>query len=358
MYQTNFTQFFHLAFRALNPNRPYYPSWAAEVLGHALARCVRRECRRLIVNLPPRNLKSIAASVALPAWILAHEPYSKVICVGGSRGLVDAQHVLTRSLLTHARYRALFPHVKITEKGKGFYLDHGGSRLGVTPTAAITGRGADFIIIDDPVSATAVHNGNLCNPVNRWYDENIHQRLDDKARGVVIVVMQRLHVNDLTAHLLKQGGWEHLCLPAIAEDDWRYARLFGARILRCKGDALQPQVENREQLRAGMLAMGPVTFMAQYQQRPYAEGEGVSRYRWYSPLRVGTPAPLDLDDASWEDSGFTYIEEEKILLHTVFGEGQHPWPPDMRDATPEEAELLLDRLNTRYLETRAQRADI
>jgi len=135
--------------------------------------------------------------------------------------------------------------------------------------------------------------------------------------------MQRLHTHDLTAHLLKQEGWELISLPAIAEGDEVLPRLFGQRTLRSKGEALQLQLESREQLRAAMLRMGAKAFMAQYQQRRYPIGEGEGKRGYYSGFRNGVrwKPTTDVEDTF---AGFTHVTEEQILLHTLFGEGEHP----------------------------------
>ena len=122
MYQSDPSSFFALAFRLLHPGVDYRSHWSTKVLGEALARCYRRETQRLIVNMPPRSLKSVCASVAFPAWILAVRPETKIFCFAGHRGLADDHHALTRTLMSHPKYRALFPHVRFKETASKILL--------------------------------------------------------------------------------------------------------------------------------------------------------------------------------------------------------------------------------------------
>ncbi len=326
MYQTDLPSFFGLAFRLLYPSVDYHVHWSTRVLGEALARCYRGETKRLIINMPPRTLKSLCVSVAFPAWLLAVRPETKILCVAGHRGLANDQHALTQTLLSDPKYRALFPHVRFQERTNTISLPNGGSRSAFTPTSALTGRGADLIIIDDPQAAHDADDPQKSSAIRNWYDRNIYQRLDDKESGVVILVMQRVADDDLTAHLLAHGEWELLSLPAMATEDERFPRIFGDRVVRRKGEALHPVRENRAQLREAMLQMGAQAFMAQYQQEPYPPGEGGERGGAFHF------APhLGAADEECAPGSFFFgrTSEEAFVLERLFGElsGVRTGPP-------------------------------
>jgi hypothetical protein len=316
MYQTHPASFFGLAFRLLYPGAKYLPHWSTQLLGEALGRCFRRETKRLIINMPPRTLKSLCASVAFPAWVLAVRPESKILCVAGHRGLAEDHHALTRTLMRDPKYRALFPHVRFTETARSINLPHGGSRSAFTLTGAITGRGANLIIIDDPQAAHEADDKATSEGVCNWYDRNIYQRLDAKEDGVIILVMQRLAHNDLTAHLLARGGWELLSLPAIASKDEKFQGLFGGRVIRRQGEALHPARENRDQLRGALLQMGAQAFMAQYQQAPYGLNEGIGCGSFHF---VSRPDATE-EECKGSAICFGRIPEETFLLEKLFGE--------------------------------------
>ena len=190
MYQSDPASFFSLAFRLLHPGVDYRQHWSTTVLGEALARCYRGETKRLIINMPPRSLKSVCASVAFPAWILALRPEMKIVCISGHRTLADDHHVLTSNLMCHRKYRALFPHVRFSETASKILLPHGGFRAAFTPANPLTGHGADVIIIDGPQGAQEVDDGKKSSAIRAWYDRNICQRLNDKEDGVVILLTQ------------------------------------------------------------------------------------------------------------------------------------------------------------------------
>ena len=347
MFRSDLTSFFSLAFRALYPGVHYQPHWSTEVLGEALSRSYRRETKRLIINMPPRSLKSLCASVAFPAWILALRPETKILCVAGHRGLADDHHTLTRSLMSHPKYRALFPHVRFRETAQKISLPHGGSRSAFTPTGALTGRGADLIIIDDPQAAHEAGDQAKSTAVRNWYDRNIYQRLDDKEGGVIILVMQRLAHDDLTAHLVAHGDWELLSLPAFATKDEQFPRVFGDRVLRKKGEALNPAREDLAQLRKAMLQMGAQAFMAQYQQEPYPPGEGGERGGAFHI--VSRPGATE-GECKYSSVFFATIPEETFLLEQLFDEfsGIRAGPPP--PMTVKEWKESCDR----YAEERAQ----
>jgi hypothetical protein len=324
MYRTEPRMFFRLAFRLLHPGTEYQQNWSVDVLGEALKRCATGETRRLIINMPPRSLKSICTSVAFPAWLLGTQPDRKIMCIAGHRGLAEDQHDLARRLMTHERYRALFPHVRLDESSGRVTTPHGGCRLALTPSAAITGRGADVVIIDDPQSPSDADDAGAARDVRSWYDRNIYPRLNDKKKGVVIVVMQRLAHDDLTAHLVEQGGWEVLSMPAIAMADERMPESLGGGLARSKGEALHPLREDLQELREALQRMGAKAFMAQYQQEPYAPGAGEGRGGAFHMVRQ-SPAHGE----EYSPVFFTQMPEEMFVLESVFGEplGVRTGPP-------------------------------
>lgn len=314
MYRTDPRMFMQLAFRLLHPGISYQHNWSIDVLGEALARCHSRETTRLIINIPPRSLKSVCASIAFPAWIHGVQPDQKILCISGHRGLADEHHHQAHRLMTHERYRGLFPHVRVSESPGRLKLQQGGVRLALTLSGAVTGKGADMIIIDDPQTPQQAEESAKCAEIRSWYDRNIYQRLNDKHDGVIIVVTQRLSVDDLTAHLLKQEGWEVLSLPAIATRDEYLPRSLGGGMARRKGEALHPARESRDDLCVEMLRMGARAFCAQYQQDPYP-----NRHH-----RGGVYHTAPHTDGTGEEHNrcavfFAQLPEELFVLDHVFG---------------------------------------
>lgn len=349
--QTRLDCFARMAFGWLHPEQEYKHHWPMDVLGDALTRCLTGECKRLIVNMPPRSLKSFYASVALPAWTLAHKPQTKIMCVAGDHGLAEDHHQMSLRLMKHPNYRSLFPHLRISESNRTIRLGHGGSRSAhiASPGGGLTGRGADIIIVDDPLGASYAEDDNRREETNLWYDRNVYQRLNNKKDGAIIVVMQRLHVDDLTGHLLKQDGWTLLRFPAIAMEDESYLLSDGRNVGRRIREALHPALENRDLLLEVMHRIGARPFMAQYQQKPYPPGEGkglIGKFRWYVSVDVKRPTVRDLSFAVRPEP------QEDMLEAEVFNGTEYVpcTSPGLRLLTDEEEEVIRQDSNPRPAE--------
>ena len=270
LYRSNFPAFLKFAFRELNPNQQLIDTWHIDVLAGYLERVAKGEITRLVINLPPRSLKSLAASIALPVWMHGRNPGLKIMSIAGSRELAGDFERATQDLIKAPRCQALFPHLKPEGRAGNFYLPQGGQRISAVVGGILVGRGADLIVIDDPIAPARVHDAPRRRAVNKWFDAEVIQRLNDKTKGAVIVVMQRLHHEDLCGHLeAGEQPWVHVNLPAIAttDEEWKLSR--GGVITRRKGCALAPTIDNRAKLFERMLDIGAYNFGAQYQQKPF-----------------------------------------------------------------------------------------
>jgi hypothetical protein len=147
--------FIHRSFLELNPQTQFHSNWHIEVLAAKLEEVRRGACKRLIVNVPPRHLKSHAISIAFPAWVLGHEPTKKILSVTYAQDLSETLARGSRILMTSALYQALFD--TRLSRGREAVADYettgGGFRLSTSTGGVLTGRGADIIIIDDPLKA-------------------------------------------------------------------------------------------------------------------------------------------------------------------------------------------------------------
>jgi predicted phage terminase large subunit-like protein len=156
----------------------------------------------------------------------------------------------------------------------------------------LTGRGADLIIVDDPLKAEEAMSEPARKRVIEWYAGTLVSRLNDKEKGPVVVVMQRLHEHDLAGHLCEQGGWHQLDLPAIAVEDSLIPLGKGKRIARRRGEVLHPERESKAALDRIRAEIGSLMFSAQYQQRPVPlEGNLIRRdwFRFYDELPQAGP---------------------------------------------------------------------
>jgi predicted phage terminase large subunit-like protein len=255
-------------------------NWHIEAMAEAVSKVLRGETRRLIITVPPRSLKSICASVALPAFALGLDPTARVICVSYSDNLARKHANDCRALMRSSKYRRLFPGTRISKDTElEIETTARGFRLATSVGGTLTGRGGNLIIIDDPMKPQ--DSESTRQSVLQWFGNTLLSRLDNKSTDAIIVVMQRLHPDDLVGHLIEQGGWTHLNLPAIAEVD-ELIPLGGGRVHHRRiGDVLHPEREPLAVLDEFKRTMGSLAFAAQYQQQPVPIEGNLIKWSWF-----------------------------------------------------------------------------
>ena len=204
------------------------------------------EIKRLIILMPPRNLKSICASVALPAWLLGRDPTRQIICVSYSADLAAKHARDCRAVMMAPWYQSVFPSTRIDPAKSAeteFMTTQRGFRLATSTGGTLTGRGGDILIIDDPMKPADAQSDARRLDCQQWYSNTLLSRLDDKVNGAIVLVMQRLHIDDLAGYLMEQEGWEVLSLPAIAEVEQVVPIGPGKVHYRRVGDVLHPERE-------------------------------------------------------------------------------------------------------------------
>ena len=153
-----------------------------------------------------------------------HNPRQRIICVSYSAELARKHANDCRAVMRSTLYGRLFPNTRISpakDTELEFATTLGGNRLATSVGGTLTGRGGNLIIIDDPLKPQDASSQAARESTNQWYANTLLTRLDNKTQDAIVVVMQRLHLDDLVGHLLDQDGWTHLCLPAIAEYEQR-----------------------------------------------------------------------------------------------------------------------------------------
>ncbi len=298
--------FIHRSFLELNPQTPFLSNWHIELLAAKLEEVRRGTCKRLIINIPPRHLKSHTASIAFPAWLLGHQPAKQILCVSYARDLSEKLARDSRNLMTSPFYEALFDTRISGERDAAseFETNEGGYRLSTSIGGVLTGRGADIIVIDDPLKADDALSETRRRSVNEWYDNTLRSRLNNQQTGAIIIVMQRLHADDLVAHVREHEAWEILSFAATAEQDETYAFMtpFGfKRANRQNGEILQPALLTPATLDTQRRAMTDYNFSAQYQQNPQPLSGFIVKREWlkfYSPAEK--PERFDQVLQSWD----------------------------------------------------------
>jgi predicted phage terminase large subunit-like protein len=298
--------FIHRSFLELNAQTPFLSNGHIEVLAAKLEEVRRGSCRRLIVNVPPRHLKSHAISIAFPAWVLGHDPAKQILSVTYAQDLSDNFARKSRTLMTSPFYEALFD--TRLSKGREAVSDYettdSGYRLSTSVGGVLTGRGADIIIIDDPLKADDALSDRCRRSVNEWYDNTPRSRLNSQEKGAIIIVMQRLHADDLVAHVQEHESWDVLSFPAIAEKDETYNvwTPYGRRrIHRKTGEILQPSRLSPTTLEIQRRGMTEYNFVAQYLQDPQPPSGIIVKREWlksYGPDDL--PKQFDQILQSWD----------------------------------------------------------
>jgi len=296
--------FVQAAFRVVSAGDCLVRNWHLEAITYALTRVLKCEIRRLIITVPPRSLKSICASVAFPAFVLGRDPTRRIICVSYSEALARKHANDCRALMRSPRYIRAFPKTRISG-AKDTELEvmttDRGFRLAASVGGTLTGRGGNLLIIDDPLKPQEAQSEAARDSLWQWYTNTLLSRLDNKADDAIILVMQRLHVDDLVGRLLEQGGWNHLDLPAIAEVDEAIPLGPAREYVRRAGHVLHPEREPRAVLEEIRRAMGSLEFSAQYQQRPIPLGGNLVKWAWFR-THEHPPAPASGDRivVSWD----------------------------------------------------------
>jgi predicted phage terminase large subunit-like protein len=297
------------AFAELYPNTAYWHNWHIEVLAAKLQAVERGEIKRLVIMVPPRSLKSHCASICLPAFILGHDPTRRILCASYSQDLARKLALDCRTLMRSDWYLQAFPHTRLLGDKSSvdeFMTTRMGFRLATSVGGTLTGKGGDYIVIDDALKAEDAYSDLARTRVNEWYGNTLYSRLNSKQDGAIIVIMQRLHEDDLVGHVLKQEGWEVLAFPAIAPSDelhrietWAGPRVFTRRA----GEALHSAREPLELLAHIREQLGEYDFAGQYQQTPAPLGGGIVKCEWlkrYADCEL--PGRFDCIVQSWDSA--------------------------------------------------------
>jgi predicted phage terminase large subunit-like protein len=287
----------------------YIPNWHIGAIADRLEAVAEGHCRRLIIMMPPRHMKSLSVSVSFIPWVWAQQKRSPL--TGPGVGCLAVSYAQTLSVRDNVKCRRLIES-RWYQNGWGdrfalasdqntkmrFENDQGGYRIATSVEGFGTGDGGDIILIDDPISA-----GDSLSPVtraavNEWFDGTMTTRLNNPKTGAYIVVMQRLHEDDLVGHVLERAAdeWEVLCLPARYEPDHPF--VYAADPRTEPGQLLWPDRMGEKEIKALEMALGSYGAAGQLQQRPAPREGGMFKRHWFE---VVDAAPADLEEvAAWD----------------------------------------------------------
>lgn len=277
--------FIREAFKIINPGTEFADNWHVSLVAEYLEAVTKGDIKRLIINIPPRALKSTCISICWPAWLLGNEPSRRIICSSYSQNLSNKLSLDCRHLMRSGFFGKVFPDVSIlpgqNQKNK-FVTNMMGFRLASSTSGTITGEGGNFLIVDDPHNAVDVNSAKKREKVIAWFQQSFSSRLDDKNNGVIIVVMQRLHVDDLTGFLLSNktsNNWHLLKIPLMPLSKIIYKINNFVHIFK-EGDLLHSERDVQNEIERMKGELGSQAFSAQYLQEPIVFDGGMVQKKW------------------------------------------------------------------------------
>src|SRR6516164_1918663 len=283
--RTDLASFNRKVFETLAPSTTYQDNWHIHAIAHRLELVRQQKIRRLIITVPPRSMKSMLSSISLPAFLLGHDPSKRVIAVSYSSDLAIKLSNDCRHIMSSRWYEELFRDTKLAPHKNTeaeFQTSGRGFRIATSIEGTLTGRGGDIIIIDDPMKPIDALSDTKRERVHNAFVNTILSRLDHKQTGAIIIVMQRLHEDDLVGRLLRDqpNEWSVLSLPAIAEQEETIEIGNGRYHVRRVGDLLHAEREPLSVLDSYRAQMGSEVFAAQYQQSPVPREGAMIKRKW------------------------------------------------------------------------------
>lgn len=335
----NFDLFVRLAFLVLEPGQELKWAWYLDAMASALTDVERGECLRLLMTIPPRYMKSLLTSVMFPAWVLGRNPSKKIICVSYGQDLATLHSRNFRRLIQSGFYHHVFPTTAVSftrAVEHDLQTKQGGYRLATSVGGPITGFGADYLLIDDLLKPIEARSADVRQRAREYVDDTLLSRLNEKATGRLIAIQQRLHEDDIVAHLKEKGGFRELDFPAIAVRDEDIPLSNGRTHHRKIGDVLNPVRESAETLEKIRREMGNRGFEAQYQQNPgaadtaYIDRTKIQRYD-----AVPDRSQIQWVVQSW-DTAISTASGADYSVCTTWGYNEQTW-------------LLLDVIRERLI---------
>jgi predicted phage terminase large subunit-like protein len=284
-----------------------------KIMANAFERVVNGECKRLIINMPPRHTKSEFASYLLPAWFLGKYPNKKVIQSSNTGELAVGFGRKVRNLVDSETYKAIFPNLELQQDSKAagrWNTSKGGDYFAIGVGGTVTGKGANLLIIDDPHSeqeaALAASNPDVFDKVTEWYTSGPRQRL--QPGGAIVIVMTRWAQRDLTGQVLKaaaaRGGeqWEVIEFPAIMPS----------------GKPVWPEFWELSELEALRQELPNAKWQAQYQQNPVGNESAIVKRDWWKWWETENPPQCDYILQAW-DTAFEKTQRADYSAGTTWG---------------------------------------
>lgn len=333
LLRQDLSSFIQRSFTTVDPGATYLHNWHIDAIAHHLELVAKGEILRLIITMPPRSMKSTAASIAFPAWLLGHDPSLNILAVSYAESLAEKLALDSRKVLESSWYRSSFPTVRIAKNRSArmdFATTRGGGRYSTTVGGSLTGRGGDIIIIDDPNKPEDATSELKRENVINWYRSTLLSRLNNPKTSPIVLIQQRVHENDLAGYLLENEDWVHLNLQAIAEDPTEINLGWRGKVIREVGHLLHEERLPRDLLDEYRHKLGSYVFAAQYQQRPAPLGGGYVKWAWFKTYtQAPTFKPGDRIVQSWDTASKAEEANDYSVCTTWHVRNNNAWLIDL-----------------------------
>jgi predicted phage terminase large subunit-like protein len=280
-----FGEFVCLAWRIIEPSTPFVPGWHIDAIVEHLEAVTRGQIRNLLINVPPRHMKSLLVSVLWPAWEWILHPERRWLYSSYAAGLSTRDSVKCRTLIESPWYQQRWGdrYALAGDQNTKMRFDNNrsGYRIATSVGGAATGEGGDRIVCDDPHNVGEVESDAVRTSTTNWFDVVMSTRVNDPKTASKTVVMQRCHQRDLSGHLLAQGGWEHLRLPAEFEEPKCVTLIGWSDPRQQPGDLLWSEQFGPKEIADLKVTLGSYAAAGQLQQRPSPAGGGILKRHWF-----------------------------------------------------------------------------
>jgi predicted phage terminase large subunit-like protein len=314
-------EFVRQAWPVVEPATEFVSGWHLDAICEHLEAVTRGQIHRLLISVPPRHMKSLAVSVFWPCWEWITHPERRWLFCSYAAGLAIRDSVKCRRMVESLWYRRRwldrFVLTSDQNEKSRFENDKAGYRIAIGVGGAATGEGGDRVVVDDPHNVREAESEIVRQSVLDWWDQVMSTRLNDPKRGAMVIVMQRVHENDLAGHVLQQGGYEELKLPAEYEGGQQVTSI-GWRDPRTElGELLWPERFGQEEVEALKRTMGSYAAAGQLQQRPAPAAGGILKRHWWKFYREA-PRPFSEVIQSW-DCAFKDTRTSDFVVGQVWG---------------------------------------
>jgi predicted phage terminase large subunit-like protein len=305
------------SFGLIEPAANLMHNWHIDCISEHLEAVWNNEIRFLIINMPPRSLKTHTTSVAFPAWAMGKDPTIRFMLTSFKSSLAEKMTRKTRMIMKSEWYQQCFPGTEISEElDRQYYFEttqHG--QYFSSSMASVTGEGCDIQISDDPISPDEALSDTVRESTNETIRSTLFSRFNDPRTGRFILNMQRLHDDDPTGNLLKEQGWTHLKLPAEAKGKTHVIKLKDRTWTLKEGEMLFPARFTREVLDQARERLGEYNYAGQYLQEPVPIGGGKIKIEWIQYYKQGAIKPKEMNVVILVDpSGGEDVNKKKQKL--------------------------------------------